>query len=340
MHYIEEFCFFLGQLVKMTAEELASKELAEWREREAKHQLDIIQKTEMELLTMSNKYLVKTHKGEEIIEEAGKDLEDRDSSLSTTIAPPSILEALQDTTAKHKSHMFDLNCRICTKQIKEEDLEMEKGEQKESNKEKLKERKSSSHISSRKRDEKSSGKGSNHSSNTDKDSKKHSSDKSKKGHDSKERSHRDRDRSRRDSKDRSRRSSSRSRKDSKERSHHSKDRHHHSSKHRSDRDKERSKKEGEDKKKEVKKEGHKEEVKKEDVPTTTTESTLVPQDVPMDQDIGQSTGAAKETTSDSEALAVSISDDNQTKPQESSTKTVKEEEPLVKQEPTSTVTVK
>ena len=51
----------------MTAEELASKELAEWREREAKHSLEIIQKTELELMSMSTKYLVKTHKGEEII---------------------------------------------------------------------------------------------------------------------------------------------------------------------------------------------------------------------------------------------------------------------------------
>jgi len=63
------FSLVAGQLVKMTAEELASKELAEWREREAKHQLEIIQKTELEMMTMPAKYLVKSHKGEEIIED-------------------------------------------------------------------------------------------------------------------------------------------------------------------------------------------------------------------------------------------------------------------------------
>jgi len=71
--YVLFSCFFVslvaGQLVKMTAEELASKELAEWREREAKHQLEIIQKTELEMMTMPAKYLVKSHKGEEIIED-------------------------------------------------------------------------------------------------------------------------------------------------------------------------------------------------------------------------------------------------------------------------------
>ena len=103
--------------MKMTAEELASKELAEWREREAKHQLEIIQKTELEMMNMSNKYLVKTHKGEEIIEETGE----RKKSEEREIAAPQ-LEMLQDTTSKHKSHLFDLNCQICSGKIKEEDV--------------------------------------------------------------------------------------------------------------------------------------------------------------------------------------------------------------------------
>ncbi|EFX65711.1 hypothetical protein DAPPUDRAFT_32159, partial [Daphnia pulex] len=168
-----------GQLVKMSTEELASKELAEWREQEAKHQLDIIQKTELELMTMSNKYLVKTHKGEEIIEEAGKELDERESATSTTTTVPApLLEALQDTTSKHKSHLFDLNCQICSGKIKEEEADKDKSST------------SSSSTSIRKRSEKSSKQSSHHSESSskrsDKDRRDH--DRKKKDHD-KERSH-------------------------------------------------------------------------------------------------------------------------------------------------------
>ncbi|KAJ8883504.1 hypothetical protein PR048_015348 [Dryococelus australis] len=56
------------QLVRLTPEELASQELAQWREREAKHQLDMIKKTELDLLNNPKNYVVKTHKGELEIE--------------------------------------------------------------------------------------------------------------------------------------------------------------------------------------------------------------------------------------------------------------------------------
>ncbi len=129
------FTFYSGQLVKMTADELASKELAEWREREAKHQLDIIEKTELENMGMANKYLVKTHKGEEMIEGAANELAleaDRSEVTSLVLGseadgpngPSSggaTLDLLQDTTERHKSHLFDLNCRICSGQTKPED---------------------------------------------------------------------------------------------------------------------------------------------------------------------------------------------------------------------------
>ncbi|XP_063218443.1 death-inducer obliterator 1 [Bacillus rossius redtenbacheri] len=56
------------QLVRLTPEELASQELAQWREREVKHQLDMIKKTELDLLNNPKTYVVKTHKGEQEIE--------------------------------------------------------------------------------------------------------------------------------------------------------------------------------------------------------------------------------------------------------------------------------
>lgn len=56
------------QLVRMTADEMASQELAEWRERENKHQIEMIRKTELDMMNQSKAVLMKTHKGEEIIE--------------------------------------------------------------------------------------------------------------------------------------------------------------------------------------------------------------------------------------------------------------------------------
>lgn len=52
--------------VRLSPEELASQELAEWRDQEAKHQLELIKKSELDLLAASKTYVLKTHKGEEV----------------------------------------------------------------------------------------------------------------------------------------------------------------------------------------------------------------------------------------------------------------------------------
>lgn len=56
------------RLVRMSPEELASQELAKWRENENKHQLDMIKKSEMDLLSCAKSYVLKSHKGEEVME--------------------------------------------------------------------------------------------------------------------------------------------------------------------------------------------------------------------------------------------------------------------------------
>ncbi|KAK6618097.1 hypothetical protein RUM44_002539 [Polyplax serrata] len=56
------------ELVKLSPEELASQELARWREKENQHQLEMIKKTELELMTKGNTYIMKSHKGEQVIE--------------------------------------------------------------------------------------------------------------------------------------------------------------------------------------------------------------------------------------------------------------------------------
>ncbi|KAL1115747.1 hypothetical protein AAG570_006037 [Ranatra chinensis] len=57
-----------GQLVRLTPEELASQELAQWREKEAKHQLEIIKKNELDLIHQAKTVVLKSRKGEEVIE--------------------------------------------------------------------------------------------------------------------------------------------------------------------------------------------------------------------------------------------------------------------------------
>lgn len=52
--------------VRLSPEELASQELAEWRDQESKHQLELIKKSELDLLAASKTYVLKTHKGEEV----------------------------------------------------------------------------------------------------------------------------------------------------------------------------------------------------------------------------------------------------------------------------------
>lgn len=57
------------QLVRLSSDDLASQELALWRERETKHQLDMIKKSELELMSCTRQYVFKTHKGEQVFED-------------------------------------------------------------------------------------------------------------------------------------------------------------------------------------------------------------------------------------------------------------------------------
>ncbi|KAK0090006.1 hypothetical protein PV325_004139 [Microctonus aethiopoides] len=58
-------------VVRLSPEEMASQELAEWREKETKHQLEMIKKNELDLMAQAKSIVVKTHKGEQIIENDG-----------------------------------------------------------------------------------------------------------------------------------------------------------------------------------------------------------------------------------------------------------------------------
>ena len=55
-------------LVGMTHEQMANKELAKWRDSEKEKDLEKIQHNEMDLLRLGQKFVYKTHKGEEFHE--------------------------------------------------------------------------------------------------------------------------------------------------------------------------------------------------------------------------------------------------------------------------------
>lgn len=90
---------FIVQLVKMSTEELASKDLAEWREQEVKRQLNLIEKNEQERLSQVNKYLIKTHKGEEFIKEVDEDYDELDDDTSKIAGFPDTPP--EDSNLKH-----------------------------------------------------------------------------------------------------------------------------------------------------------------------------------------------------------------------------------------------
>ena len=324
----------------MTGDEMASKELAEWREREAKHQLDIIQKTELEMMSMSNKYLVKTHKGEEIIEEAaGKALDESESATSSAggaiLPEPSLLESLQDTTSKHKSHHFDLNCQICSGKIKEEDLLDSKDKEKDKGSNSggsssSKTRRSSDPSSKSSKTTASSGKSSAESSSRRSSRSQRSSTDHSKDRRDKKKDHHDKERSR------SRRSRSKEDKD-RHRRHHKSDR----EKDRS-RDKERSSSNSSSKKK---KEDEEIPVKKDKdgVPVAVpvvSEGKDKEQGERKEEPVSQAADLPPAISTSNESEASPVNDKTTDRPEDKKDRMAEEEEPVTKQEPTSTVSIK
>ncbi|KAI8497391.1 Death-inducer obliterator 1 [Branchiostoma belcheri] len=112
------------KLVKMSPEELACKELAQWRDRETKHTLEMIVKKEQEDAQMEKHLTKKTHKGEiEIDDDLGELKTEKSDEKEEVYLPPATETAegpdilstmLVDTTEQHRAHLFDLNCKICT----------------------------------------------------------------------------------------------------------------------------------------------------------------------------------------------------------------------------------
>ncbi|XP_057650636.1 PHD finger protein 3 isoform X2 [Chionomys nivalis] len=111
-------------LIRMSPEELASKELAAWRRRENRHTIEMIEKEQREV---ERRPITKiTHKGEIEIE---SDAPMKEQEAAMEIQEPLANKSLEkpdgsekqkesdstskDTTSQHRQHLFDLNCKIC-----------------------------------------------------------------------------------------------------------------------------------------------------------------------------------------------------------------------------------
>ncbi|XP_048352382.1 PHD finger protein 3 isoform X2 [Sphaerodactylus townsendi] len=112
-------------LIRMSPEELASKELAAWRKRENRHTIEMIEKEQREV---ERRPITKiTHKGEiEIESETPVKEQEGVVELQESVSVKGIEKmeetekdkevdesATPDTTSQHKHHLFDLNCKIC-----------------------------------------------------------------------------------------------------------------------------------------------------------------------------------------------------------------------------------
>nr|CAH7749396.1 unnamed protein product [Callosobruchus chinensis] len=89
------------ELVRLSPDDLASQELAMWREREAKHQLDMIKKSELELLNCNRQYVLKTHKGEQVVEDDRVDKVDN-TEMIKSLTEGSTLETIETKSEKDK----------------------------------------------------------------------------------------------------------------------------------------------------------------------------------------------------------------------------------------------
>uniref|UniRef100_A0AAV2M5Y7 Death-inducer obliterator 1 n=1 Tax=Knipowitschia caucasica TaxID=637954 RepID=A0AAV2M5Y7_KNICA len=116
------------RLVRLSSEELLSKEISEWR------------KTEVSESPRSKHRHGSTSRSMDL--EDAPPASDADDDDSSTTQPGSSLPSaeggnmpdiftsmLKDTTSEHRTHLFDLNCKICTGQKKEEELAVKKEKQ-------------------------------------------------------------------------------------------------------------------------------------------------------------------------------------------------------------------
>ncbi|XP_018308243.1 titin homolog isoform X2 [Mycetomoellerius zeteki] len=150
-------------VVRLSPDEMASQELAEWREKETKHQLEMIKKNELDLMAQAKSIVVKTHKGEQIIEnDGGIDHVDPKTPVQDIVSAlnngDNISSTVDDLKDKNKDKEDKLTAQMETKKSKNTDdrrkKDKERGRNRDSAKSKSKdrERSHSRHRHNRDRD--------------------------------------------------------------------------------------------------------------------------------------------------------------------------------------------
>lgn len=149
-------------VVRLSPDEMASQELAEWREKETKHQLEMIKKNELDLMAQAKSIVVKTHKGEQIIEnDGGIDHVDPKTPVQDIVSALNNGDSISSTVddlEKNKSKEDRLKAQMETKKSKSTDerkrKDKERGRERDSTKSKNKdqERSRSRYHHSRDRD--------------------------------------------------------------------------------------------------------------------------------------------------------------------------------------------
>ncbi|XP_067856302.1 death-inducer obliterator 1-like isoform X2 [Heptranchias perlo] len=113
-------------LVRMSPEEIESKELAVWGERESRSAQEQSERLQRETKGSASRA---ANKHEVDMEEAppmsdADEQEDTRPAQKTSFPLPDIFNSmLKDTTDEHRAHLFDLNCRICTGKVQVSDDE-------------------------------------------------------------------------------------------------------------------------------------------------------------------------------------------------------------------------
>lgn len=147
-------------VVRLSPDEMASQELAEWREKETKHQLEMIKKNELDLMAQAKSIVVKTHKGEQIIENDGRidhvDPKTPVQDIVTALNSGDNISSTVNDVEKDKNKEDRLKSRTDVKKSKNVDERKKKDKDRERDSERLKnrdrERSRSRHHHSRDRD--------------------------------------------------------------------------------------------------------------------------------------------------------------------------------------------
>ncbi|XP_032897585.1 death-inducer obliterator 1 isoform X1 [Amblyraja radiata] len=110
-------------LVRMSPEEIESKELAVWGEQESRTAQERLQReTKGTASRAANTHEVDMEEAPPMSD--ADEQEDAHPTQKTNLPLPDIFNSmLKDTTNEHRAHLFDLNCRICTGKVQVSDDE-------------------------------------------------------------------------------------------------------------------------------------------------------------------------------------------------------------------------